>query len=497
MSKRNIDTAFFGQPKGLSTLFFTEMWERFSYYGMRAILLFYMYYAVTKGGLGMNQVTAASVMSIYGSLVYLSNIVGGWLSDRLWGSRKTVFIGGVLIMIGHIVLSLPMGLVALYVSIALIVAGTGLLKPNVSDMVGGLYSANDRRRDAGFSMFVFGINLGSAIAPWAVPWAANGFGLHLFGNEMNFHAGFSLAAIGMFFGLVQYYIGGKKYLSDDSLMPTNPINHKGLVKVGKKTIIGLVVVAILLGILAIMGQLNINNIIGLITIVAILLPICCFWTMLRSPKVTKIEHSRVLAYIPLFIAAAIFWGIEESGSVVLALFAQDRTILHIGGWHFAAANFQTLNPLFIMILTPFFVRLWEHWKGQPSAPGKFAWGLVFAGLSYVWMAIPGTLYGTSGRVSPFWLVGSWFIVEIAEMLISPIGLSVTTKLAPNAYRSDMMSMWFLADAAGQAINSQIVKYYSASTEIPYFLVIGGISILFGILMFFLVKRINVLMDGVH
>ncbi|GGV18993.1 peptide MFS transporter [Lactobacillus acetotolerans] len=497
MSKRNIDTAFFGQPKGLSTLFFTEMWERFSYYGMRAILLFYMYYAVTKGGLGMNQVTAASVMSIYGSLVYLSNIVGGWLSDRLWGSRKTVFIGGVLIMIGHIVLSLPMGLVALYVSIALIVAGTGLLKPNVSDMVGGLYSANDRRRDAGFSMFVFGINLGSAIAPWAVPWAANGFGLHLFGNEMNFHAGFSLAAIGMFFGLVQYYIGGKKYLSDDSLMPTNPIDHKGLVKVGKKTIIGLVVVAILLGILAIMGQLNINNIIGLITIVAILLPICCFWTMLRSPKVTKIEHSRVLAYIPLFIAAAIFWGIEESGSVVLALFAQDRTILHIGGWHFAAANFQTLNPLFIMILTPFFVRLWEHWKRQPSAPGKFAWGLVFAGLSYVWMAIPGTLYGTSGRVSPFWLVGSWFIVEIAEMLISPIGLSVTTKLAPNVYRSEMMSMWFLADAAGQAINSQIVKYYSASTEIPYFLVIGGVSILFGILMFFLVKRINVLMDGVH
>ncbi|MDF7669202.1 peptide MFS transporter [Lactobacillus sp. ESL0703] len=497
MKEKNNDTAFFGQPKGLSTLFFTEMWERFSYYGMRAILLFYMYYAVSKGGLGMNQTTAASVMSIYGSLVYLSNIVGGWLSDRVWGPRKTVFIGGVLIMFGHIVLSLPMGLVALYASIALIVAGTGLLKPNVSDMVGGLYSETDRRRDAGFSMFVFGINLGSAISPILVPWAANGFGIHMFGNEMNFHAGFSLAAIGMFFGLMQYYFGGKKYLSNESLLPTDPIDHDSLIKILKKSVVAVIAVIVLLAIMAACGQLNIANVILLITIVAILLPIYLFVVMLRSKKVTKIEHSRVLAYIPLFIAAAVFWGIEESGSVVLALFAQERTVLHIGSWHFAAANFQTLNPLFIMILTPFFVWLWSKWKKQPSAAGKFSWGLIFAGLSYVVMAVPGLLYGTAGRVSPFWLVGSWFIVEIGEMLISPIGLSVTTKLAPAAYSSQMMSMWFLADAAGQAVNSQIVKYFSTGTEIQYFLIIGGVSILLGLLMFFLVKKIDSLMAGVH
>ncbi len=388
MSKqKNLDTSFFGQPRGLSTLFFTEMWERFSYYGMRAILLFYMYYAVTKGGLGMDQATAASIMSIYGSLVYLASVVGGWLSDRVWGSRRTVFIGGVLIMFGHIALSLPFGVSALYVSIALIVIGTGLLKPNVSEMVGGLYSPEDRRRDSGFSMFVFGINLGAAVAPWAVPWAANGFGLNLFHGEMNFHAGFSLAAI--------------------------------------------------------------------------------------------------------------FWAIEESGSVVLALFAEQRTVLHIGGWHFAAANFQTLNPLFIMILTPFFVALWDHWKKQPSAPGKFAAGLVIAGLSYVWMALPAMIHGTTaGRVSPFWLVGSWFIVEIAEMLISPIGLSVTTKLAPKAFKSQMMSMWFLADAAGQAVNAQVVKYYSSATEVPYFLIIGAVSIVFGLILCLFVKKIHGLMDGV-
>ncbi|QLL69391.1 peptide MFS transporter [Lactobacillus sp. 3B(2020)] len=495
--QKSMDASFFGQPRGLSTLFFTEMWERFSYYGMRAILLFYMYYAVSQGGLGMNQATAASIMSIYGSLVYLSGVVGGWLSDRVWGARKTVFIGGVLIMFGHIALSLPFGLPALYASIALIVAGTGLLKPNVSDMVGSLYNEGDKRRDAGFSMFVFGINLGAAVAPWAVPWAANGFGFHLFGSTMNFHAGFSLAAIGMFFGLIQYWLDGKKYLSKDSLYPNDPIDREGLKPIITWTVVGVIVLAVVLGLLAAMGQLNITNVINIITIIAIALPIIYFIMMLNSKKVTKVERSRVVAYIPLFIAAAIFWGIEESGSVVLALFAEQRTILHIGGWHFAAANFQTLNPLFIMILTPFFVWLWSKWKYQPSAPGKFAAGMVIAGLSYMWMALPGIIHGTTaGRVSPLWLVGSWFIVEIAEMLISPIGLSVTTKLAPKAFQSQMMSMWFLADSAGQAVNAQIVKYYSSATEIPYFLIIGTVSVVFGVIMFFMVKKIHNLMGGI-
>ena len=494
--QKSTNAAFFGQPRGLSTLFFTEMWERFSYYGMRAILLFYMYYAVTKGGLEMDQTTAASIMSIYGSLVYLSGVVGGWLSDRVWGARKTVFIGGVLIMFGHIALSLPFGLPALYSSIALIVAGTGLLKPNVSDMVGGLYDEGDKRRDAGFSMFVFGINLGAAVAPWAVPWAAGGFGLHLWSGT-NFHAGFSLAAIGMFFGLLQYWVDGKKYLSKDSLYPNDPIDRESLKPIITWTVVGVIVLAIILGLLAAMGQLNITNVINIITVIAIALPIIYFIMMLNSKKVTKTERSRVMAYIPLFIAAAIFWGIEESGSVVLALFAEQRTVLHIGSWHFAAANFQTLNPLFIMILTPFFVWLWSKWKKQPSAPGKFAAGMVFAGLSYMWMALPGIIHGTtSGRVSPFWLVGSWFIVEIAEMLISPIGLSVTTKLAPKAFQSQMMSMWFLADSAGQAVNAQIVKYYSSSTEIPYFLTIGAVSVVFGLIMFCFVKKIHALMEGV-
>lgn len=495
--QKNTDTSFLGQPRGLSTLFFTEMWERFSYYGMRAILLFYMYYAVSKGGLGFDQATAASIMSIYGSLIYMSGVVGGWLSDRVWGSRRTVFFGGVLIMFGHIALSLPFGATALFVSIALIVVGTGLLKPNVSEMVGGLYSETDHRRDAGFSMFVFGINLGAAVSPWAVPFAANGFGFHAFGNTMNFHAGFSLAAIGMFLGLIQYYFDGKKYLSKDSLYPQDPIEKENLRPIIIWSVIGVIALAAIIGLLGLTGNLNIDNVIWIITIVAIALPIIYFVMMLSSRKVTKVERSRVWAYVPLFIAAAVFWAIEESGSVVLALFAANRTVLHVGGWHFAAANFQTLNPLFIMILTPFFVWLWSTWDKQPSAPGKFSAGLIFAGASYLFMALPGIIHGTTaGRVSPFWLVGSWFIVEIAEMLISPIGLSVTTKLAPKVFQSQMMSMWFLADAAGQAVNAQIVKLYSANTEIIYFVAVGLVSVVFGIVLCFFVKPIHRLMDGV-
>lgn len=208
------DTSFFGQPRGLMTLFFTEMWERFSYYGMRAILLFYMIYAADKGGLGFNEATGAAIMSIYGSMVYLSGIVGGYLSDRVLGPWRTVFYGGVLIMFGHIALAMPFHEVGLFGLIALITLGTGLLKPNVATMVGNLYDANDERRDAGFSIYVFGINLGAFIAPLLVGW----FQVHV-----NFHVAFSLAAIGMFFGLVQYSLDGRKHLKDVSHQAPSPL----------------------------------------------------------------------------------------------------------------------------------------------------------------------------------------------------------------------------------------------------------------------------------
>ncbi|ETY75170.1 peptide ABC transporter permease [Lactiplantibacillus fabifermentans T30PCM01] len=487
-NEQKLDRSFLGQPRGLRTLFFTEMWERFSYYGMRALLIYYMYYSVSQGGLGFNQTTAASIMSIYSALVYVSSVLGGFLSDRVWGSRKTVFIGGILIMVGHMVLSLPFGAPALFISIAFIVIGTGLLKPNVSDMVGQLYSPEDRRRDAGFSIFVFGINLGSLVSPFLVG---------RIGLNVNFHLGFSLAAIGMFFGLLQYYFDGKKTLSKDSLYPTDPLQPGEMNKVVRRVILGVVGIGLILLLMFLMNALTLENVISLISILVILTPVAYFTLMLTSEKTNAEERSRVRAYIPLFIAAALFWAIEEQGSAVLALFAADRTRLDFLGLHLAASDFQSLNPLFIMIYTTPFVWLWTKWgKKQPSSPAKFATGLIFAGASYLIMAMPGALFGTAGKVSPLWLVGSWAVVEIAEMLISPIGLSVTTKLAPKAFASQMMSMWFLADSAGSAVNAQIVRFYSTKTEVPYFATIGIVSVILGIVLFMMVPMIKRAMKGV-
>ncbi|PWF99622.1 peptide MFS transporter [Levilactobacillus bambusae] len=484
-----MDHAFFGQPRGLSTLFFTEMWERFSYYGMRAILLYYMYYSVSKGGLGFSQSTAMSVMSIYGSMVYLSSVLGGYMSDRIWGARRTVFYGGILIMFGHIALSIPAGSLTLFISILLIVLGTGLLKPNVSEMVGGLYQPGDPRRDSGFTIFVFGINLGSLIAPYLVGWL---------GMSYNFHLGFSLAAIGMFFGLIQYYRGSRKYLSKDSLYPTDPLEPGDFRKLMIEVTVGGIGLILVLALMAVMGALNITNFISLLSAIAILTPVVYFTIFLTSKKVTPTERSRVWAYVVLFIAAAVFWAIEEQGSSVLALFAADQVNNNLGFLHIQPAWYQSLNPLFILIYTPLFAALWARLgRKQPSSPAKFATGMLFAGASFFLMVVPVTLFGAGTKVSPLWLVGSWALVEIGEMLISPIGLSVTTKLAPRAFRSQMMSMWFLADSAGQAVNAQIVKFYTPGNEANYFGWVGIVSVVVGIILFALVKPVKRLMDGVN
>ncbi|VTS25687.1 di-/tripeptide transporter [Streptococcus pseudoporcinus] len=488
----NDTKSFFGHPRGLSTLFFTEMWERFSYYGMRAILLYYMYYSVSQGGLGFDKVTAASIMAIYGSLVYLSSIIGGYISDRILGSRKSVLYGGILIMLGHIALATPFGKTALFVSIALIILGTGFLKPNVSDMVGGLYGEKDLRHDAGFSIFVFGINLGAFIAPAIVGYL---------GQEINFHLGFSLAAIGMFFGLVQYVRDGKKYLSEDSLHPTDPLSDAEKQDLKKKSLMATILVVLLVIILKLLNLLTINSIISIFTFIAIVIPIYYFFKILSSQKISKTERSRVWAYIPLFIASILFWSIEEQGSVVLALFADDQTRLYFNlfGQHinFPSSYFQSINPLFIMLYVPFFAWIWAKLGNkQPSSPKKFAYGLIAAGLSFVWMMLPGMLFGVHAKVSPMWLIVSWAIVIVGEMLISPIGLSVTTKLAPKAFQAQMMSIWFLSNASAQAINAQIVKFYTPGNEVAYYGIVGTITIVFGFLLFFYVPRIDKLMAGV-
>src|SRR5689334_7360298 len=273
---------FFGHPKGLFTLFFTEFWERFSYYGMRALLVLYMYDTIANGGLGMEQGTALAIFSIYGSLVYMSGIIGGWIADRILGTSNTVFYGGIFIMLGHLVLALPAGVTALFISMFLIIIGTGLLKPNVSSVVGDMYSPTDNRRDAGFSIFYMGVNAGAFIAPLVVSTV---------GEKYNYHLGFGIAAVGMLLGLIVFMATrGKKVFGTIAL--------------------AVVVLAIFIVLTSLAGILTVEGVILFVSILAIVIPIIYFVVMYKSPKTTADERSRVLAYIPLFISGVMFWAIQ-------------------------------------------------------------------------------------------------------------------------------------------------------------------------------------------
>ena len=479
---------FFGHPKGLMSLFFTEFWERFSYYGMRAILIYYMYYEVTQGGLGLDRTTANSIMAVYGSLVYMSGIIGGWIADRLFGTTRTVFYGGVLIMLGHIVLSFPGGITPLFISMALIIIGTGLLKSNISTIVGDLYSEKDARRDSGFSIFYMGINMGGFLAPLIVG---------TIGLEYNFHLGFGLAAVGMALGLIVFLLTKKKNLGLAGSYVPNPMSKEERKKVFSRIGIVIVIVLVLGYILVQQGIMTIDVFTMTVSILGIVIPTLYFIVMYRSDRTTDDEKSRLLAYIPLFLAAMMFWAIQEQGSNILAQYADERVNLMMGSFEISPAWFQSLNPLFIIVLAPLFAWMWlKLGDRQPSTPKKFAFGLFFAGMSFIVMIIPAYINGTETLVNPFWLVLSFFLVVLGELLLSPVGLSATTKLAPGAFAAQTMSLWFMTNASAQAINAQVVKLYSPENEVLYFGVIGVIALVIGLLLYLMTPLIQKYMRGV-
>ncbi|GGI39285.1 peptide MFS transporter [Mammaliicoccus stepanovicii] len=486
-------TGFFGHPKGLSTLFLTEFWERFSYYGMKAILAYYIYYSVSKGGFGIDQGLALQIVSIYGALVYMSGVIGGWIADRITGTRHALFYGGILIMIGHILLSLPSNFTLLLVALLFLIVGTGLLKPNISSTVGLLYEKNDPRLDSAFTIFYMSINLGALLSPLIIGWLQVNVG---------FHAGFAVAAVGMFVGLVIYFITNKKYLGLAGIEIPDPLSKKEKKTITIITAIIVVICAIVCVILALFGKLTLPNFANFISLLGILLPIYYFVKITTSKKTQDFERSRVFAYIPLFIAAVAFWMIQEQGSTVLAQFADTKTELSManltGGlidFQIPAAWFQSLNPFFIILLAPIFSTIWvKLGRFNPPTVYKFVIGVCFAGLSYIIMVIP--LSSDAGLINPFWLFASFLLVTVGELCISPIALSTTTKLAPQAFTAQMMSVWFLSNAMAQGINAQMVKIYTSISSNDYFLYSGIIAIVIGILLLIASPKIKSLMVGV-
>lgn len=471
MTEPTPDRSFLGHPRALGGLFFTEAWERFSYYGMRAILLYYMYDRVSHGGLGMPDATARSLVAVYGSAIYLAAIAGGWVSDRLLGARRSTLYGGILIMCGHICLALPAGPGALFASMAFIVVGTGLLKPTIASSVGDLYAGDNARRDAGFSIYYMGISVGAVVAPFVVGTV---------GQSLSYHLGFSLAAIGMAIGLVVYLWTGR-HLSPASSAPKNPLRLSTVPPRHRLLAAGIAAaVVILIGGAAVAGRLTATVVVNLISLLSVLLPIGYFTVMLRSDRTTPAERSRVRAYIPLFVAAMVFWVIQEQGATVIAQYAEESTDLGAFGFSIPSSWFQSVGSFVLIVLTPLFAVMWVRLgrlSRPPSTGLKFAVGLAIAGLSYLIMVVP-SLHG--GRSNPGWLLASLALVTIGEMCLSPIGLAATSRLAPAAFATQTMGLWLAADAAGQGVSAQIVRFYAADHAGTYFGLVGGGAVVLGI-----------------
>ncbi|RCW38768.1 POT family proton-dependent oligopeptide transporter [Halopolyspora algeriensis] len=453
---------FFGHPPGLSTLFFTEMWERFSYYGMRAILALYLYTVVTEGGLGMDEPTAVSLVLAYGASVYLTGVAGGWLADRVFGAQRAIFYGGVLIMLGHICMALPGGYSSLAAGLGLIVLGSGLLKPNVSNVVGGLYSKDDYRRDAGFSIFYTGINIGAFIGMLITAALA---------DRIGFHWGFGAAAVGMALGLIQYVLGNAR-LGNAGKQPVNPLpeDQKSTVLV-RAAAIAVALVVVLVGATFLWG---VEGLINTITGISIALPALYFTVMFRSRQITKMERDRLTAYIPLFLATALFFLLFEQQAATLVVVTDFQTDTTLFGYDFPVGWFQSINPLAIIILAPLFALLWVKWGDrQPSTPMKFVGGLTFVALGFLWVIFSGLFRNGEGLMNPLMIAFVFVLFTIGELMLSPVGLSVTTKLAPQAFSSQTMGLYFLAPALGQGVASQIAQLYSEENQNLYF---GGVGL---------------------
>jgi proton-dependent oligopeptide transporter, POT family len=492
--KEQNDTSFFGQPRGLATLFFTEMWERFSYYGMRALLILFMTASVTDGGLGFDTRLAGVVYGIYTALVYMTNLPGGWIADRFIGARKAVFIGGIIIMFGHISLMFT-GVAFFYFGLLLVIIGTGLLKPNVSTMVGGLYSKEDLRRDGGFSIFYMGINIGAFIAPLICGYL---------GQKVNWHWGFGAAAVGMFMGLIQYKTT-EKYLGTIGLPSLQAQDTTALASAKRQLWMGL---GILVAVVALMVGLVYSGILSitpkslslLFGALYVILVFGYFGSLFSQKDWTQEERGRLTVIVVLFIAAALFWASYEQVGSTMSLFADRFTQNTIFGNDFPSSWWQSVQPIGVICMAPVFAWLWIRLAKQnrePSIPFKFSTGLILAGISFL-VLVPAALFLSAhagSKVGPQWLLTVFFLQTLGELCLSPVGLSSMTKLAPARIVGQMMGVWFLAASVGNFVGGQVGSLFEAFPLAQIFLSVFAFATSMGLLLFVFRKKLANLIGG--
>ncbi|MGH7581129.1 MAG: peptide MFS transporter [Gemmatimonadales bacterium] len=463
------DTRFFGHPRGLSTLFFTEMWERFSYYGMRALLILFMTAPLATGGLGFDTAKAGAIYGTYVALAYLTSLPGGWIADRFLGQRRSVLYGGVIIMLGHIALAVP-STVSFYLGLLLVMTGTGLLKPNVSTMVGELYSRDDERRDAGFSIYYMGINIGAFSAPLLCGWLAQSeqfrgilgsFGVSP-GNS--WHWGFAMAAVGMFFGLVQY-LAGWKYLGEVGMYPVKPESAETYGRQRRMLFLGLAIVGTVVALLALgatTGMVTARGIANGVGVFLLLTTVAFFVWMFTVAKWTREERNRLLVVMVLFLAASVFWSVFEQAGSTLNLFA-DRDTRNVAlGYQFPPSWFQSMNSFFLIIFAPIFAWIWLRLgKHDPTSPTKFTLGLILVAAGFGILVFAAKQAEQGVLVSPLWLTATYLLHTWGELCLSPVGLSAMTRLAPARIAGLTMGVWFLATSVGNYLGGRVGGLYEA------------------------------------
>jgi proton-dependent oligopeptide transporter, POT family len=506
MPPRNRETAFFGHPIGLATLFFTEMWERFSFYGARALFMIYMTAKLSDGGRGMTKTGAGLVMALYLSSSYFLSLPGGWIADRFIGQRRAVMLGAIGIAIGNVMIAMPMDSM-FYPGLATVALGTGLLKPNVSTIVGQLYSAADIRRDSGYTIYYMGINIGALIAPLVCGFLAQGESfrgfLHDHGIDPNWcwHFAFAASAVGMLAGFVQFTFT-QRWLGDSGKHPHVPSDPAR--RAFDRKVLGAILAALGLAILlfvlsSVTDAISVSTatITDVVGIGLVLGSVALFYGLFTSARDAG-EKKRVIAMIPLFIGSIGFFGIFEQASTTLSTFAEDLTERQLLGFTIPASYYQAVNSIFIILLAPLLAWLWI-WLGrrnrQPSSTAKFAIGMVLLSLSFVVMlpTLSSMMHGL--RSSGGYLIALYFFYTCSELCISPVGLSSMSKLAPSRLAGLVMGTWFLGTANGEYLAGRASGFSEAHgfEFLFYFLIISSLVIAAG--LFIVAPMIRRMMGG--
>ena len=493
---------FFGHPRGLATLFFTEMWERFSYYGMRALLLLFMVASVENGGMGLDDKTGGAVYGLYTMFVYLMALPGGWLADKFFGLRKSIFYGGCMIAAGHLILALQFT-ETFFVGLLFIIVGTGLLKPNVSSMVGEIYPTDDQvKRDSGFSIFYMGINIGGLIGPLIVGYL---------GQKVDWHYGFAAAGIGMIAGLIQYKLT-EKNLGTAGLEPNRLPNQAEETKRVQSIRLGLLIVVLLVAALVLLLLLNVITInpqvfAGISGIVILSCAFLYFIYVFLFEKLESTERKKVLAIFLIFLTTIMFYGGYEGQGSSLNLFADRYTNMFIGSFEMPSSWLQSAPSFFVLTLVPVFAWLWVKLASKnlnPSTPIKLVLGLVFMGLGYLVMMQASNIVVGGDKPLPTWLIATYFFHTIGEICLYPIGMSAITKLSPKKLVGQMMGVFFMALALGNLVAGLYAGEFNAeaitsnpSVLVDLFGLIVKIMFVAAVVVLILSKPLRKLMGNIN